>query len=269
MPFPTNATLSKRPAELIDLRNAEADLVLIELARNELSLSALERWYDPDQPRVPAGQPGGGQWAGGTGAGGNSGPASLRAPSRGPAQRALQAALALFAGLSAQNRPGRHAVANFNASEFVPSDASSLVATRVRALDRDEVNDACPRFGEVQSRVDAAAERANSNGPWFSAQNRGTAIHQDVKRQIEALKDENFKAEVSRLKSGDDTNYGTLGSVRIDVYERAANNTTCVYDIKTGDRGLSPARMVEIANASRKLFPGTRRIVVTEVRPFR
>jgi hypothetical protein len=42
-----------------------------------------------------------------------------------------------------------------------------------------------------------------------------------------------------------------------------------VYDIKTGRSGLSPKRMAEIAENAFKHFPGTQRIIVTEIRSSR
>jgi len=54
---------------------------------------------------------------------------------------------------------------------------------------------------------------------------------------------------------------------RIDVLERVGNGTTCVYDIKTGQRNLSLARANELAAHAIKAFPDTTRIIVTEVRP--
>ena len=43
-----------------DLAGLELDLAVLELRR------ALGRKYDPNQPRVPSGQPGGGQWTDGS-----------------------------------------------------------------------------------------------------------------------------------------------------------------------------------------------------------
>jgi len=95
-------------------------------------------------------------------------------------------------------------------------------------------------------------------------------VHSHLKRQIDNLHDPNFRAEVSRLKGHeDDVRHGTKGSIRIDVIENAGGGTVCVYDIKTGTSGLSPARMAEIAHAAFKHFPNTQGIIVTEVRPRR
>jgi hypothetical protein len=92
----------------------------------------------------------------------------------------------------------------------------------------------------------------------------------NLKHQIDALKNRDFRAEVSRIKSeAEETSYGKRGSVRIDVLENAGNGIVCVYDIKTGHSGLSGRRMAEIAKNAFKHFPNTRRIIVTEIRPNR
>ena len=55
----------------------------------------------------------------------------------------------------------------------------------------------------------------------------------------------------------------------IDVLEKVDDDTVCVYDIKTGRRGLSLLRTTEIATNVFGAFPGTQRIIVSEVRPSR
>jgi hypothetical protein len=64
-------------------------------------------------------------------------------------------------------------------------------------------------------------------------------------------------------------NYGRKDSIRIDVLEKVSDGTVCVYDIKTGQRGLSAARTSEIATNVFKAYPGTQRIIVSEIRPKR
>ena len=63
--------------------------------------------------------------------------------------------------------------------------------------------------------------------------------------------------------------YGEFRSIRVDVLENVGNGTVCVYDIKTGDRGLSISRMDEIALNVNRLYPGTQRVIVIETRPTR
>jgi hypothetical protein len=104
----------------------------------------------------------------------------------------------------------------------------------------------------------------------MSAQQRGTAIHTHLRHQIQNLRNPNFRTEVSLLKGlEDDARYGAKGSIRIDVLENVGNGTVCVYDIKTGRSGLSPARMAEIAGTVLTAYPRTQRIIVSEIRPLR
>ena len=101
----------------------------------------------------------------------------------------------------------------------------------------------------------------------MSATQYGTAVHQNLQQQIKNLGDENFRAEVSYIKSTQE-NYGTLGSVRINVIEKVNEGLACVYDIKTGQAELSPARRQEIANNVQHLFgTSSRATVIVEVKP--
>src|SRR5438874_826817 len=99
----------------------------------------------------------------------------------------------------------------------------------------------------------------------------GTAVHQYVAQAINGRNnpslrtyDENFRtlrAEISYVKMEEEgvnmkeelermqkegVRYGTTGSIRVDVLEHKNDSTVCVYDIKTGNSGLSPARFAEI-----------------------
>jgi len=138
----------------------------------------------------------------------------------------------------------------------------------VRNLERDETKRNCPRLEEVQSRTNVAAEIVSQTRPGLPPAEYGTAVHENLKQQIRTLDDPNFKAEVSFLKGNED-GYGRHGTIRVDVYERIDAVTACVYDIKTGYSGVSPARMREIAQNVGALFGPIGRVIITEVRPFR
>lgn len=120
----------------------------------------------------------------------------------------------------------------------------------------------------MQRRTDDAVEAVRLRGEPLSPQQFGTAVHTNLKRQIEALRDPDFLAEVSILKAIED-GYGLPGSIRIDVLENVDGRTVCVYDIKTGRSGLSSARSMEIVEKVYGAFPSANRIVVTEIRPQR
>ena len=73
-------------------------------------------------------------------------------------QKAIEAGLALYTWLSARNGLDKQAIITFDAKEFRPDGRGELDLNDVKLLDRDKVDAACPRLGEVQERTDLAAE---------------------------------------------------------------------------------------------------------------
>lgn len=179
----------------------------------------------------------------------------------------IEAGLALYTWMTLQDRAGEKTVFAFNAHEYVPDEEELRVKFAVKRLTREETDAACPRHAEVQSRTDAAAEIVKLEGNYWGAAEYGTKVHKNLKDQIDALDDPNFKAEVSILKSDEYARYGSKGSVRIDVLEKVSNETVCVYDIKTDRRGLSLTRSGEIFGEVTSAFGPTTRIIVIETRP--
>ena len=110
----------------------------------------------------------------------------------------------------------------------------------------------------------------------MAASKFGTAVHTIIKRTIEGwnklppeeatkLNPFDFRAEISFIK-GKQEGYGKKDSIRIDVLEQRDDSVVCVYDIKTGWSGLTPARMLEIASNVHKNYETTN-FVLTETRP--
>jgi hypothetical protein len=142
---------------------------------------------------------------------------------------------------------------------------------------KDSIPKMCPRYPEVQDLTNLAARQAGPKDAYGSAALYGTAVHSNLKDMIDAHGNPAFVSETSFLKAVQDgaaatgrvsAGYGERGSIRIDVLEKNQYNTICVYDIKTGKSGLTPARMREIARSVRRKYGGDRwRIVVIEVRP--
>lgn len=181
----------------------------------------------------------------------------------------VELGLTLFTWLSKGNTPDRQAVIAFSAHEFVPSAPPTLALDYVGMLARDDVEDACPRLGEVQMRTDDAVETVRRRGALdLSPTQFGTAVHVALKDQIDALRDPDFRAEVSALKNLNET-YGAKGSVRIDVFENIRDEIVCIYDIKTGRSGLRRNRAAELAAKAYKGLPSARQIIVIETRPTR
>ena len=101
--------------------------------------------YDPNQPRVSAGNSDGGQWtdAGDTNDDSNHVPGAdssivqparfqlfrrpiQRPPNQPGIHRGIEAALALYAALSARNSPEQRAIFDFNAREFLRDPHAAL-----------------------------------------------------------------------------------------------------------------------------------------------
>jgi hypothetical protein len=163
-------------------------------------------------------------------------------------------------------------VISFRAREFVGSRAKGEALVFVGEVSETEIEQACPRYPEVRTMTnEVTAERRPMYGG--RPQDLGTAVHVEIKRLVNDKRDENFRAEESVVKSVQEygeaarRRYGAFDTLRVDVYEKLANDTVCVYDIKTGKSGLTPARTAEIAAAVYRLFEFSRRFLIIEVRP--
>ena len=153
-----------------------------------------------------------------------------------------------------------------------PLTPSAELAAVVGAgqLSRGETQRACPQLSDVQSRTDRiASEISRSDHP--NPARYGTEVHKRLEAEIKALGDPSMKAEVWLLKTKEETGrppyYGMRDTVRIDVLENTRRGTVCVYDIKTGTKGLTPGRVLEIMTAAYLFDPTATRIIVIEVRP--
>jgi hypothetical protein len=103
--------------------------------------------YDPNQPRVPAGDHDGGQWT----SGGNANPILERVqytphtPRRSVRRNRLEDVLALFALLSRHNSDNARAVLEFNARQYNREDTDAFSEDNVSLLTRNDVNRVCER----------------------------------------------------------------------------------------------------------------------------
>ena len=165
-----------------------------------------------------------------------------------------------------RNSEERTAALEFRAHEFLPGATKKDPAIGVRNLTREETDRACPRHGEVQSITDEAADGVRRGGNYWGDAAYGTKVHTAIKNEVNGRNDPNFVAEIS-FKKSEEVTYGGKGSIRIDVLENVGNGDVCVYDIKTGNARLTPARMVEIASNVHSHYPGTKKIIVIETRP--
>jgi hypothetical protein len=183
------------------------------------------------------------------------------------------AAAALYGWLSSGNTSEQRAFLGFRADAYRPGARAVDSAIRIGRLTKEEVADFCPKYADVQSFANESARVVN-RGDFRSPAEYGTAVHMRIKELVNgpettpprAPRDPNFRAEISVIKSNEE-GYGVPGTRRIDVLENAGNGTVCVYDVKTGGARLYPGRSLELATNVGQLFPGTRRILVMEVKP--
>lgn len=107
----------------------------------------------------------------------------------------------------------------------------------------------------------AAANRAAQTVGPGSGPVYGTQVHSAFQAEVEALGQTGLQTEVSYL-NGAEVPYGTPGSVRIDVGQYGANGQIqAVFDLKTGNATLTPARIQQIQQAVGSQVP------VTIIRP--
>jgi hypothetical protein len=199
-----------------------------------------------------------------------------------------------YATLSAGNNADRRVALVLDRAPYEknPKDPTSLLKT----FTSEQLGQICKYLGTVQDLTDTAMRSVmKSYGQIYTPQKIGTAVHWEVKEEIEnpsryhnriPSMPRDLFAEISFMKTlfatgqlplQRDINgipyhprvpYGRRGSIRIDALESRDGETVCVYDIKTGFSQLSPARMWELAAAIFSKFPNAKRIFVTEVRPL-
>jgi hypothetical protein len=225
--------------------------------------------YDPNQPRVPEGHRGGGRWTRGDyGERAKMQLAFANSPS--PRVRGVLglALFAIYAAVSRLNGLTQRAII------IVKARGSRL--EDVRVIEEDEVGKVCKRLENIQDFTDEAVEKLGPERRTMDDNVFGTKVHSYVRDKIREKKPPNLFAEQSFVELGEnatkakreeDIKYGTAGSIRIDAYERLGRHTICIYDIKVGNSGLTPKRMIELFRRLKEKYPEVTRFIVTEVRP--
>ena len=134
-------------------------------------------------------------------------------------------------------------------------------------LSQAQLDDACPRNGEVQAIVDEVTARVTARGGYANATQLGTMIHVEIAHIINAMHDPNFVAERVLADLDIRGKVILLGSKRTDVFERPRISTACIYDIKTGRAGWTPKKAVASIIAAKRRFPDVVRFIMIQVRP--
>lgn len=255
--------------ELKRLRTEIAALRFINALQN---LRQVITKFDPDQPRVPGGQTGGGQWTSGADEGTDDGARDplledVRMPGGGGGGGAtiFTALTALFLELSKRNSDSQTAILEFNAREFAASDSRDTPPAFVSVLTREQTDAYCPRQAEVQETTSRIAADEKEKGHFTSARDYGTLVHRRLAEEINGSggyrqpRDPDFRAEVSFIKSIEEP-CGVRSSVRVDVLERVNDETVCVYDIKTGKADYRSRAWLKSPSTSTRSIPAHRAI---------
>jgi hypothetical protein len=212
---------------------------------NAQSAIAVQK-YNPDQPRVPAGNRDGGQWANGN----ESGAATVHSPATGATQyTALETKTQTDApneGLSISAEPPPKGPSNGNG----PKDRYAAITIqrydRTGNPDVDRNTDILfQTFARYVEIVDRAGILLGKFGPALF----GTLVHAgfaaDVRsQQLPGIGREGVEQSFSFR---DVIDYGADGSIRTDVVMRNSDgDVIAIWDLKTGKAKLTDARIREI-----------------------
>ncbi|MGO4403785.1 hypothetical protein AB4Z10_05895 [Bosea sp. RAF48] len=191
-------------------------------------------------------------------------------------QTIISGGAALFNWQSPYNSgDGQQTIMGFNARDYRPGESTSgkVELSYCGRVSNEQAELACRRLPDVQEMADRAANAAGSPELYPSRAIYGSVVHGHFSRYMKDRYDPYFKAEQSFIKENEEgavesaVRYGYPGSIRVDAYEYRQDGTLCVYDLKTGNAGLSDRRAEILANAAKMGFGPVRRILVIEVRP--
>jgi hypothetical protein len=181
--------------------------------------------------------------------------------------RTLELAGTLYSALSAR-RGGYGTILGATAHEFqATQDDRGMPVIWVGRVDQQTLEAACPKTEELQSRLDTFNAIVRASGLYRTPAEIGNVVHFMMDQWVKAQNDKDLRSELSIRKDGLAGSYGEAGTSRIDIYHRPRPTVACIYDHKTGVRGLAWSNALRYAVAARKYFPETQRIIVIQLRP--
>jgi len=200
-------------AELLELRRQLVDL------KFELAWRRISHKYDPNQPRVPKGDPKGGQWAKEGG-----GDAGKEPASDGPSDTGEAPSGVILSDASPDPiRPG----AQYAQSRI---EINPEALTGIETIDNTTIA-LTKRLANV---VDALEDLPIQSGPIY-----GHVVHEALKWSLRAFPIPGVKVEPTFGGTG---KYGSDGSVRPDIsLENAVGDKLAHYDYKTGGATVRPS----------------------------
>jgi hypothetical protein len=259
--------------------------------------------YNPNQPRVPAGHHGGGQWTRG-GFGHNdpvvrlafddrtdplrridSPPLAPTQPPRTVPKPQLRIKLPVWGAIAAaigallgQKDPDQQPVLVFRANDNVRDSQGVWRVADLKNANQDDIKEICgDQIEDLQGLLDKVVKTVESEGGNLAPDSFGMRAHQLMKKEVDKLikdlEDLDVKTEflITRDKDGklqimDDKN-NPKGSLRSDLGHFKGTDTVCITDYKFGDKGLEKAKIDKILKTIKELFPNVTRIFITEAKP--
>jgi hypothetical protein len=159
-----------------------------------------------------------------------------------PVIATFELGLQLLTHLSARE-DGYGTVLGLTAQEYKFGDDLQLsMPMWIGRLSQAQLDEACPRAGEVQATVDEVTARVTARGGYADSAQLGTIIHVEIARIINRNHGSNFVAELILADLDDKGKMILRGSKRSDVFERPRIDTACIYDPKTGREGWTPKK---------------------------
>ncbi|MFL9828966.1 hypothetical protein ABTU92_29600, partial [Rhodoplanes sp. SY1] len=187
--------------------------------------------FNPDQPGVPAGSnPDGGQW---TNEGPNSG---LGSPALSkPSALVYTPGLVLSDASPDPIRPGARYAQGPTEIVVHPSGLTGI----------SQIDDTSKSLVGTLARVMDAVDRV----PGMTAQTYGTAVHVAFGTTVRlgGYPGIGFLDVETTFGAEPGVPYGSKGSIRTDILLRnEAGDIIAIYDLKTGEKGLTPGRVREL-----------------------
>jgi hypothetical protein len=139
---------------------------------------------------------------------------------------------------------------------ITPTTGDPLIGSRPGAIAFEG-----PTLDQLSGAASVAAGKVGpGKGPVY-----GTAVHTEFKAQVQGLRRDDVHPEQSYLNR-ERVDYGTPGSVRIDVVEGARDRPDKAYDLKTGSASLTRSRAEQLQLHLPLRDDGTE-VSIHEVRP--
>jgi len=191
--------------------------------------------FNPDQPRVPRGNPDGGQW---TAEGGDEMPATT-VRTRSPNDAGSESSITSVDGVSISDS---RVISDASPDPMVPGAqyAQTRINIETSALTGiQRIDDTTMKLANTLARVKDVVDYAPNLGPAVY----GTEVHTAF---AAALRLQQLPGvDVEPTFGGD--YYGATGSLRPDaVLRNDIGDVIAIYDVKTGEKGIDPIRAAKL-----------------------